>query len=98
MKLKVIIFAVAVLVISQYGFAAEEAVESVAGQAMEAVMVDNKICPISGEKVDAMGEAKVVEYNGKHYNLCCAACEKDFLKDPAAAVKKIEEVMAAEVK
>ena len=86
MKLKVIILAVVALAVSQFGFAAET------------VMVDNKICPISGEQVGVMGEAKVVEYNGVKYNLCCAACEKDFLKDPAAAVKKIEESMAAEAK
>ncbi len=78
--------------------AAEEAVEAVAEQAAEVVVVDNKICPISGEKIGEMGEGKVVEYDGKQYKLCCPACEKDFLKDPAAAVQKIEASMAAEAK
>ena len=98
MKLKIIILAVIALAVSQYGFAAEEATEAVADQAMEMVVVANKICPISGEKIGEMGEGKVVEYNGKQYKLCCAACEKDFLKDPDAAVKKIEDSMAAETK
>lgn len=98
MKLKVIILAVVVLALSRYGFAAEEAVEAVADQAVELVMVDNKICPISGEKVGEMGEAKTVEYNGKQYKLCCAGCAKDFMKNPAAAVQKVEASMAAEAK
>ena len=58
----------------------------------ELVMVDNKICPISGEKIIAGKESKV-EYNGKVYNLCCAMCEKDFKKDPEAAIKKLEAAM-----
>jgi YHS domain-containing protein len=47
-----------------------------------AVEVGNKICPVSGEKVGQMGEVVKVEYKGKIYNLCCAMCEKDFLKNP----------------
>src|SRR3989338_8661382 len=65
---------------------AEPAVEAVADQAVDAVIVDNKICPISGEKIGAMGEGQVVEHNGKQYKLCCPACMKDFMKDPEAAV------------
>ena len=53
--------------------------------------VGNKICPISGEKI-VMGKESKVEYNGKTYNLCCAMCEKDFNKDPEAAIKKLEEM------
>ena len=56
----------------------------------------NKICPISGHEVGGMGEPKVVEYKGKSYNLCCAMCEKDFNKDPEAAIKKLEEAGKAE--
>ncbi|MCB9772336.1 MAG: TRASH domain-containing protein [Candidatus Omnitrophica bacterium] len=36
-------------------------------------------------------EAATVEYKGKTYNLCCAMCKKDFLKNPEAAIKKMEE-------
>ncbi len=53
------------------------------------VDVGNKICPISGEKIKEGKEFKV-EYNGKVYNLCCSMCEKDFKKDPEAAIKKLE--------
>ena len=60
--------------------------------------VDNKICPISGEKIEAgsMGAIKEVTYNGKVYKLCCAMCEKDFMKDPEAAIEKIESMAAQE--
>ena len=60
------------------------------------VQVNNKICPISGHEVGKMGPAKTIEYKGKVYNLCCAMCEKDFNKDPEAAIKKIEEGMEKE--
>ena len=49
----------------------------------------NKICPISGEKIVSGKELKI-EYHGKVYNLCCSMCEKDFKKDPEAAIKKLE--------
>ena len=51
--------------------------------------VGNKICPISGEKIH-VGKEHKVEYKGKIYSLCCSMCEKDFKKDPEAAIKKIE--------
>ena len=53
------------------------------------VEVGNKICPIEGGKIKEGKEYKV-EYNGKVYNLCCSMCEKDFKKDPEAAIKKLE--------
>lgn len=62
--------------------------------AEEAVKVGNKICPISGEAIGEggmAGQQETVEYKGKSYNLCCSMCKKDFLKDPEAAIKKMEE-------
>ena len=48
-----------------------------------AVEVGNKICPVSGEKIDgSMGEIVKMEHNGKMYSLCCGMCTKDFNKDP----------------
>ena len=70
-----------------------------AAMAADAVKVGNKICPISGEEIgeDGMaGEEVTVEYKGKVYNLCCAMCKKDFLKDPEAAIKKLETMDAEE--
>ncbi len=62
--------------------------------AEEAVNVGNKFCPISGEEIgkgDMKGQAATVEYKGKIYNLCCPMCKAAFLKDPEAAIKKMEE-------
>ena len=36
----------------------------------QAVEVDNKICPVSGEKI-VPKDAGRIEYKGKIYNLCC---------------------------
>jgi YHS domain-containing protein len=62
--------------------------------AEDLVKVGNKFCPISGEEVGAggmAGQQETVEYKGKSYSLCCSMCKKDFLKDPQAAIKKMEE-------
>ena len=56
----------------------------------DAVNVGNKICPVTGEKIDE--KTKVTyEYQGKIYNFCCAACPPEFQKDPQKYIKKIEE-------
>ena len=46
----------------------------------ETIAVNNRICPVSKEKIPAGKEFKV-SYNGKTYNLCCGMCEKDFKKN-----------------
>lgn len=56
----------------------------------EAVNVGNKICPVTGEKVDEKTKA-TFEYKGKIYNFCCSACIDDFKKDPDKYIKKVEE-------
>lgn len=54
--------------------------------------VGNKICPVSGEKIDEKMKA-TYEYNGKIYNFCCSACIDDFKKDPEKYIKKVDEEM-----
>ena len=39
----------------------------------------NKICPVSGQKVDGKNFS---EYNGKRYGLCCPMCAAAFKVDP----------------
>jgi len=60
------------------------------------VVVGNKFCPVSGEKVGQMGKVETIEYNGKIYNLCCAMCAKDFNKDPEKYSKIAEEEAAGQ--
>lgn len=63
-----------------------------------AIEVGNKICPVSGESIEAMGEPVQVELNGKIYDLCCKMCAKSFKKDPEKYIKIIEENMEEEDK
>jgi len=52
-------------------------------------------CPAKGGgRIWDKGKSSKFEYNGKIYNLCCAACEKDFKKDPAKYIKKVEKEMS----
>jgi len=52
-------------------------------------------CVVSGEKLGEMGKPVVYEYKDREIKFCCKDCIKDFKKDPAKYVKKIE---AAEAK
>lgn len=54
------------------------------------VNVGNKICPVSGEKIEEKTKS-AYEYEGKIYNLCCASCIEEFKKDPQKYIKKVEE-------
>ncbi len=62
------------------------------------VQVDNKICPVSGEKVGEMGDAVSIEHNGKMYHLCCTMCKKDFKANPDKFAKIAEDNAATAVK
>jgi len=56
----------------------------------EAIDVGNKICPVSGEKIDEKTKA-TYEYEGKIYNFCCSGCINGFKKNPEKYIKIIEE-------
>jgi YHS domain-containing protein len=49
-----------------------------------------KTCVVSGDKLDEMGEPFVYKYQGREIKFCCKNCLKDFNKEPAKYVKKIE--------
>ena len=51
-----------------------------------------KNCPVSDEAIDDKGDMKphVFTYEGREIKLCCKGCLKDFNKEPAKYVKKIE--------
>jgi YHS domain-containing protein len=75
---------------------AEEAAQGT--EATQAVNVGNKICPVTGEKVDGEMGGGTYEYKGKIYNLCCKMCTKDFSKDPEKYSKIADEEVAAQQK
>lgn len=60
---------------------------------VQAVDAGNKICPVSGEKID---EKATYEYQGKIYHFCCSSCLEDFKKDPEKYIKKVEEELKAQ--
>jgi YHS domain-containing protein len=52
-------------------------------------------CPVSGEKLGAMGTSFTFTNDNREIKLCCKACKKDFDKDPAKYLKQIEEAEKA---
>lgn len=51
-----------------------------------------KTCVVSDEKFGGdMGEPYVFTHEGREIKLCCKSCLKDFKKDTAKYVKKIEQ-------
>lgn len=55
-----------------------------------------KECPISGEKLGSHGEPYDVIHEGRLVRFCCDGCLKDFKKDPAAVIAKIDAAAAAQ--
>jgi len=49
-----------------------------------------KTCVVSDEKLGDMGDPYVFTHNGQEVKLCCKGCLKDFNKDSAKYLKKIE--------
>ena len=48
-----------------------------------------KTCIVADDKLDK--DAVSFEYQGREYKLCCESCRKDFDKEPAKFVKKLED-------
>jgi len=53
-------------------------------------------CPVSGEKLGEMGKPYTFVYQGQEVKLCCSGCKKDFDKEPAKFLKKIQDAAAAQ--
>ena len=54
-----------------------------------------KTCVVSGEKLGGdMGKPVTYSYQGREIKFCCKDCRKDFDKDPAKCIKKLEEAEA----
>ena len=53
-----------------------------------------KTCVVSGEKLDAMDKPYVITNGTREIKFCCKDCVKDFKKDPAKYIKKIEQAEA----
>lgn len=51
-------------------------------------------CVVSGEKLGGMGKEYVFTHEGQEIKLCCKSCMKEFKKDTAKYMKKIQEAEA----
>ena len=49
-----------------------------------------KTCIVSGDDLGEMGKPVVFTHKGQEIKLCCKPCRKDFDKDPAKYLKKLE--------
>ena len=47
-------------------------------------------CPVSGKKLDAMGDPVIKSYDGREVRFCCAACPEKFEADQASYLQKID--------
>jgi YHS domain-containing protein len=52
-------------------------------------------CLVSGEKLGEMGKPFVYQHEGREVRFCCKNCLKDFKKDPAKYLKKLDEAEKA---
>jgi YHS domain-containing protein len=49
-----------------------------------------KTCVVSDEKLGEMGKPYVLKHEGREVQLCCESCKKDFNKNPAKYLKKLD--------
>ncbi len=50
-------------------------------------------CVVSDEKLGSMGKTFVHEHEGREVQFCCKSCLKDFKKEPAKYLKKLDEAV-----
>lgn len=51
-------------------------------------------CVVSDEKLDGHGKPYVFTHEGREIKMCCKSCLKDFKKDTAKYIKKLDEAEA----
>jgi len=57
------------------------------GNSQGTVLDSAKLCPVSGEPVDAEGASVKFTYLGKEYEFCCGGCLKKFKAEPMSYIK-----------
>jgi len=89
------VFTLVLLLIAGVAYAAEQA--NTTEQVKNAEVVGNKICPVSGEKIDEKMK-ETYEYKGNIYNFCCPVCVEEFKEGPEKYIEKMEKEKAEESK
>ena len=51
-------------------------------------------CVVSGDKLGEMGKPYIYKYKDREIQFCCKGCVKDFNKEPAKYLKKLDEAEA----
>src|SRR6266699_7237551 len=82
------ILAISTLAAPLAGLAADQKPES------KAKPYPLKTCVVSGEKLGEMGKPYVYIHEGREIQFCCKDCVKDFKKNPAKYIKKIDQAAA----
>lgn len=49
-----------------------------------------KVCIVSGNALDSMGDTITEEYNGRQVKFCCEPCVKKFHANPDKYLRKIQ--------
>ena len=49
----------------------------------------HKVCIVTDNDLDSMGDETSIVYEGQVIKFCCAPCEKKFLKNPARDLAKL---------
>ena len=73
------VFTLVLLLIAGVTYAAERT--NTTEKVKKAEAVGNKICPVSGEKIDKKMK-QTYEYKGKIYRFCGPMCIEEFKKNP----------------
>ena len=50
-----------------------------------------KTCVVTDEELGSMGKPYVHQHEGREVQFCCKSCMKDFKKEPAKYLKKLDE-------
>ncbi len=75
----------------------DESTSSKTEEESKTVAVKNRVCPVTGDKIDEKSKASYT-YKGKVYDFCCPMCIDEFKKDPQKYIKKIEKQGSEESK
>jgi YHS domain-containing protein len=59
-------------------------------EAEQAIALKQRVCPVSGGTLGAMGKPYQVTYEGRSFYLCCKDCEGDVKADPKAFIAKLD--------
>lgn len=63
---------------------------SFAGDEIRGDVYSLDVCPVSGEKLGAMGDPIRINYEGRDIRFCCGSCPKLFKADPTKFIAKID--------